>query len=95
MITNIFKELKESKQMKDLALKTYNAAATRMNNGIIEAFNKAWDSQKDKILGDEAYQRAYDTLFDKIWSQEIKKATTKFTTDQIKKAFGLFKIIIK
>lgn len=95
MIINIMKELKENKQMKDLALKTYNAAATRMNNGIIEAFNKAWDSQKDKILGDEAYQRAYDALFDKIWSQEIKKATTKFTTEQIKKAFGLFKIIIK
>lgn len=95
MITNIFKELKESKQLKDLALKTYNAAATRMNNGIIDAFNKAWDSQKDKILGNDAYDRAYETLFNKVWTEEIRKATTKFTTEQVKKAFSTFKIIIK
>lgn len=95
MITNIFKELKESKQLKDLALKTYNAAATRMNNGIIDAFNKVWDSQKDKILGNDAYDRAYETLFNKVWAEEIRKATTKFTTVQVKKAFSTFKIIIK
>ena len=94
MITNIFKELKESKQLKGLALKAYNNAATRMNDRMCETFNKLWES-KGRELGSEAYQKAYENLFNTVWEQEAKKLSGKFTTEQILKAFGLFKIIIK
>ena len=80
--------------LKDLALKAYNNAATRMNDGLIDTFNKIWES-KGREFGTKAYESAYEALFNKVWKQEAKKLSGKFTTDQIIKAFGLFKIIIK
>lgn len=87
MITNIFKELKEKKLLQDLALKSYNAAATRMNEGMCEAFNKIWES-KGKEIGTKAYEKAYEKLFNKVWTQEITKLLCKedkFLIEQIKR----------
>lgn len=90
----LFKELIESKLLKDLALESYNSACERMNNGLIDAFNKAWES-KGKTFGTIAYESAYERLFDKIWTEEITKIKGKFTIEEIMDAFKSFKIIIK
>lgn len=94
MIQNIFKELKESKLLKDLALKSYNSACDRMNNGLIDTFNKIWES-KGREFGTEAYESAYEHLFKKVWTEEINKIRGKFSLEQIINTFKEFKIRYK
>lgn len=94
MIINIFKELKDKLNIKDITLNTYNSAAKRMNDGLIETFNKLWEA-KGRELGSEAYVKAYNKFFDKIWAEELKKISDKITLEDVKKTFSTFKIIIK
>lgn len=94
MIQNIFKELKDKKELQKLGLKAYNSAVERMNNGLTETFNKVWES-KGKDFGIDEYFLAHDRLFTKVWEEEAKKLAGKFTTEQILKIFDTFKIVWK
>lgn len=89
MIINIMKELKESKLLKDLALKSYNSACNRMNNGLIKTFNKLWES-KGRSFESDNYERVFETLFNKVWTEEINKIKGEFTIEEI---IGTFKKI--
>lgn len=94
MIINIFKELKDKKELQSLGLKAYNSAVERMNNGLTETFNKVWES-KGRDFGTERYFSAHDYLFNKIWEEEAQKLAGKFTKEQILKIFETFKIVFK
>ena len=59
-----------------ILLKAYNEAAKKMNSGLIEAFNIAWE-KAGKSFDSDAYLKAYDKMFRAVLQPLLDKRTLK------------------
>lgn len=63
-----------SRAQGDLYAESYNRAADKMNNGIIEAYNKA----KEKRYGENFADRPdYISDYEKVWNKQLQNELTK------------------
>lgn len=71
----MFEKITNAKAEKIL-FKVYNKAAVKMNSGLIEAFNIAWE-KAGKSFDSDAYIKAYDKMFRAVIQQLLDKETLK------------------
>lgn len=63
-----------SRAQGDLYVESYNRAADKMNNGVIEAYNKA----KEKRYGENFADRPdYISDYEKVWNKQLQNELTK------------------
>lgn len=78
-IKDVRDRITSGQAMQDRWLKSYNAAADRMNNGLIDKYNSDYKkklgnkAEGHDYLNDDEYNSGYEKLFNEIYRQEWNK----------------------